>query len=414
MAQYTVGSGKAYATISAAYAATPTGTYTEEHEIIVYDGTYTETVTINRGVPTADYRLLIHAADGNSPVVSGGSSLTRCFRVYEPYVTISGFEITATVGQAIETSAAVDYLVISNNTIHGCGNYGIYFVAGADLTEIYGNTIYGCTNGMNLYGDSYDIHDNIIHDNTYGIRLSSSDGSEVYDNTVYNNGTVLGGGVIFDGGSTNCNGYRNLCYNNRYGLLANTSSTGIKFFENISILNQFNINYDNSATGDNYNNTCYGATTAELLLGAGYTGTSKNNLLCAVDGYCIKSSVTSGVTSDYNLLYVTGSGHYGKWGAASDDESLVSWQTTSSQDANSVSGDPLLANAGETTAEDYRVSSGSPANEAGADLSGLGLYSADYFGTAIPQGALADIGAIEGVFASGSPYYYYQQQAAAL
>ena len=58
---------------------------------------------------------------------------------------------------------------------------------------------------------------------------------------------------------------------------------------------------------------------------------------------------------------------------------FADWQTNSSQDANSINSDPLLANAGGTTAADYKITSGSPCKNAGVDV---GLLT-DYFGVAV-------------------------------
>ena len=51
-----------------------------------------------------------------------------------------------------------------------------------------------------------------------------------------------------------------------------------------------------------------------------------------------------GFTSDYNLLYATGTGHVGYW--QGDRDTLFAWQNANFRDANSLDADPLFVDAG--------------------------------------------------------------------
>ena len=80
------------------------------------------------------------------------------------------------------------------------------------------------------------------------------------------------------------------------------------------------------------------------------TGIFKNNILVnsrtggSGRHYALYSSVNSGLTSDYNDLYVAGFtlGHYGPDGTTNDTNDFLTWKNATKQDANSICTDPLF------------------------------------------------------------------------
>jgi hypothetical protein len=86
------------------------------------------------------------------------------------------------------------------------------------------------------------------------------------------------------------------------------------------------------------------------------------------------------VDSDYNLFFRQGGGPIVSI-AGKLVPDLTSWAATSGKDTHSVLGDPIFVN---PAADDYRLSSGSPAIDAGDPASGTGF-----------PGGRADIGAVE-------------------
>ena len=64
----------------------------------------------------------------------------------------------------------------------------------------------------------------------------------------------------------------------------------------------------------------------------------------AGDGIAVAADSQSGFTSDFNLFYTSGAGTVGSWQGA-DRASLLSWQTATFGDKNSLFGDPLFVDA---------------------------------------------------------------------
>jgi hypothetical protein len=140
-----------------------------------------------------------------------------------------------------------------------------------------------------------------------------------------------------------------------------------------------------------YNNTFHGNYAGIYAIGAGaVTGDAisydaKNNIISApqTGGYFVIQSDEPNVEviSDYNCYHGTGKW---KWDGGTDQTTLSGWQSVSSQDAHSITGDPLL-NA------DYSLQGGSPCIDAGTDTD----LTDDFAGNARPNGGGYDIGAYE-------------------
>ncbi|MFC5270637.1 T9SS type A sorting domain-containing protein [Adhaeribacter terreus] len=155
---------------------------------------------------------------------------------------------------------------------------------------IGGSTIYGI---YNYYGDSPAgaeavIKNNVLYDfnntgTTYALYSASADGTYFFHNTVDLRNTVNTGTV--------------------YGFYQTTAATNMKFQNNI-------ISIDGGVSGTKY---------------AVYYGVT-----------------TSAITSNNNDLYATNGTNVGYYSGAK--ATLADWQTASSQDANSVSVDPMFTN----------------------------------------------------------------------
>ena len=72
----------------------------------------------------------------------------------------------------------------------------------------------------------------------------------------------------------------------------------------------------------------------------------RDNIIWTQSGYDLNvdPSVDTSLASDYNDLYVTGSGKVGRWQSA-PQAGLFAWQTASQNDPDSISADPLFVNA---------------------------------------------------------------------
>jgi len=94
--------------------------------------------------------------------------------------------------------------------------------------------------------------------------------------------------------------------------------------------------------------------------------------------YVENAASQAGLVSDNNDLYVTSSSKVA-YLAGADENTLPGWQAASGQDTHSLSADPLFLNVDGTDDTDFKLNNGSPCAEAGMDLSGV--FTTDYFGS---------------------------------
>lgn len=152
-----------------------------------------------------------------------------------------------------------------------------------------------------------------------------------------------------------------------------------------------------------YNNSCYNAggnwsnsplqrpdlNNASHVIMWALTGTAtnvtvRNNIFKNSTNFAMRlDDNVNKLVVDYNLIDCDTVGYTAE---TTKYTTLAAWQTAMSQDAHSVSGDPLIK-----SWESCRLSPGSPAIDAGTDL---GL-TRDYYGHRVPQGSAPDIGASE-------------------
>ena len=377
MSVRTVGSGQTYSTIQAAldnlYTTIGSVGFTETHTIQVYDGTYTETATPNTGLnPTSAFRLVFEAASGNTPIVDGQSTRANGFYIDAiDYVTVNGFIFRNHTSAGCRFHTNCTYAIVINNTSYS-NAFGLYVRTGSHYSSIYNNICYSNSNT--------------------GILVQGATNCNVYDNTCYSNSN----GIYIYLGSTYNMVYRNRIYSNlNSGIYVYNGSHYATVYNNFSLLNVLSgIKFALSTNGNAYNNTCYNNTEACIRFeNAATTMTCKNNIMFGMTDYCLYVSDDSqtGFVSDYNDLYPTGTANAGYWG--SSKATLALWKTASSQDANSISANPLYQNATGVTATNYKLFKESPCINAGVDLSAV--FTTDYFGTTRPQKITFDIGFFE-------------------
>ncbi|HNW88659.1 MAG TPA: GEVED domain-containing protein [Bacteroidales bacterium] len=260
-----------------------------------------------------------------------------------------GNNITGIVATALSTNTALVYsasgttsldsLAVFNNNTFTNGSYGVYLYGAStsvlenkttitnntfnnqygraihlyyqSASTIRGNIINGHATNTSYYGIYAGYCDNdlkilknkiIVPVGTYGIYLYYCDGTTIKKGLIANNFVQIGGTIA------------------TYGIYASYSTFQEFYF------NSVNITSTNTTASAFY----IASGCAPIVL--------KNNILANNGGgYSIYSALTTGVTSDYNDLYTTGT-TLGYWSAATSN--LAAWQTASSQDANSVSVNP--------------------------------------------------------------------------
>lgn len=187
-----VGPGKTYSTIQAAIDASQWEEGTGD-TIVVYGGTYTETVTI-----TDKRYLTIMANPGDKVVLEGTFRLwNSSSATWTDNNTISGFYIDKTgaaSGWAIQTQYArsnnFENLVIYGDNSGAGGAYG-YLLYG--LNWIKNSTIYGVKNPYSGgYASGFHVKDSIVAFNSAGAANASDKPGVVQYSNFYNNPDVPG------------------------------------------------------------------------------------------------------------------------------------------------------------------------------------------------------------------------------
>jgi hypothetical protein len=314
----------------------------------------------------------------------------------DDYAIVEGFAVnnaSGTITRAGIRAVNSDHVQLLNNDCDHNGEWGI-FTGFTDDLLLQGNTTSNSQSQHGIYVSNSSqrpvIRDNTSFGNADGGIQINADGSEggigitygalIEDNIIYNNDAVGGSGINLDG-VQNSRIQNNLLYNNH--------ASGISLFQE-----------DGAAPSSNnlvVNNTIVMASNARWALNiqdASTGNTVYNNILYdanpshgAID---ISSDSLPGFTSDYNATD-------GRFTTSDGDTvlTLAQWRTSTGQDAHSFVSTPgaLFVNA---STNDYRLSSTSPAIDAGTALAAPNdPPAADIVGTSRPQGSRYDIGAYE-------------------
>ncbi|MBW1811873.1 MAG: right-handed parallel beta-helix repeat-containing protein, partial [Deltaproteobacteria bacterium] len=259
--------------------------------------------------------------------------------------------------------AFVDDVLVENNESYSNGEHGIYLSNSGDRFVVRGNSLYENNNcGLHINGDLESGEDGIISNGL------------IENNTIYENGEGGCAGINMDG-VTDTIVQNNLLYENLGSGIAIFQENGAVCSQNIQVLNNTIVQAEEGRwaiiiNGDDcINNKIF------------------NNIILTYHEWrgsiVIPEPGILGFESDYNVIMDRFS--------ADDDDSVISlseWQALG-YDNNSIIAAPNEMFIGP---DDYALYDGSPAVNAGLALPGLTL---DMRGTARPQGAAFDIGALE-------------------
>lgn len=311
------------------------------------------TITLNKTSTSTNYCGISMSASATSATTTGN---TLCdANVFENNTIIGGYYGITMVGST--TQSVARNRVIKNKFLDQYF-YGVYLLGNFDAlieeNEISRPTRTG--NPTLSYGifvtslnTRVNISKNRIHspfeaeltsaNDYYGITHTSSDALATLENVVTNN-------VIY-----NFNGNGTL-----YGI-HNSSSDNVWYYHNTIVFNQASSTSTEAARG--FNQT----------LVAGGIEFRNNTVFISRGGTGLKHTIYMGTNtttyvSNTNNLFITNAAtnHIGFFNA--NQTSLSNWQTASGKDANSVSLDPLFANA---TAGNFMPTSAS-VNDLGAPL----------------------------------------------
>lgn len=312
----------------------------------------------------AEGRVRLNLSSGAGPVIGAYS---------RDYIVWRGFYINESTAPSVSDTGSVVLVstrgsVIENCEIDGAGtaggrldnHNGVRLEYATDVV-VRNNRIYNVLFGngslhhngagiMSYYGNRALIENNEIHSCGSGIFVKGGDNR---DFTIrYNITRNTGKGIVFmyTNASGQHNVYQNVSMNNENGISVDVSSRNLNIVNNTFIDNQNGIRF--GAPADSMSNIVV-----------------RNNIVLtameAVSGG--EASTVSPFSLDHNLYHDNSSG----WSIAGVRYTSISaWRsalggTTNGDDYRSLTANPLFQN---VSAADFRLTSGSPAHNAGVDV----------------------------------------------
>ena len=302
----------------------------------------------------------------NSTLPSSNNTISNCI--------ISSDGIDVNRGQGIKltgSSSLGSNNVIKNNTVTNFTYYHILLDGKFTNTEIFGNDIY------NTVGTTWA---NAAYAAIYIATASGGGTTEVFNNKIHdiltqNNSTGAFPAIYAYGQSgTTTNIYNNeITLDVAFNPLAGRTGIRTAGYGNVNIYhNSIYIGGADISAGDSYGIYKLGYGTVDIKNNVIYNARSNGTTGSAGKHYGIYvyASYTNPPTSDYNDIYVDGVG--GVVGFSTSDKlTLADWQTATSQDANSLSEDPLFTSTANLLPTNAALNIGTPVAGITEDIMGL-------------------------------------------
>ncbi len=211
-------------------------------------------------------------------------------------------------------------LTIANSSVHDNVGNGIDGINSSSILTLQDSAVFGNDNGVLIRRGQITgsrIYGNVrsgVYAPYYPVTLTG--------NTIYSNNYGVYSEAYVSGTFTIAN---NLIYDDRQAAIR-FSSYGPSAYEVVN-----NTIFEALADG------LYATTSDNIHL--------RNNIIWVQTGYGLRigNESQNDFTSDYNLLYATGTGKVGYW--QGDRATLTAWQFANFRDGNSLSSDPLFVNA---------------------------------------------------------------------
>jgi hypothetical protein len=285
--------------------------------------------------------------------------------VLNHHVTIRGNTLDANGYWGVLTGFSDDVLIENNETSRSQVEHGIYVSNSGDRPIIRNNHSWGNrANGIHMNGDVSLGGDGVIS------------GALVERNLIHDNGAGGGSGINCDG-VQDSRFLNNLLYDNHAGgITLYRIDAGGSAVNNLVAHNTI-LQADDGRWAVNITN----ASTGNRVL---------NNILYNAHSFRGSMTVSAdslpGLVSDYNVVM-------NRFSTDDGDTRITwaQWQAATGQDIHSIVAVPADLFVG-VAVNDYRLSSSSPARDAGTTLVEV---TQDRIGAARPQGAAVDIGAYE-------------------
>jgi len=300
-----------------------------------------------------------------------------------------------------------DYNTVTGCTVHDVGMEGIVVQYGSYNT-ITGSTVYrSAESGFRVANETSAgnvIEKNLSYSNAqkaddrFGIDLIRVGNDNIVRYNVChdqyktlndpnipadptNNGQKYGtGGIRFDGGNWAGNDYMDSTGNKAYYNVVYNEDTGMESFDfsNIAL-------YNNTV----YNSTQYGIALSSIFSVVCANNVVRNNIISGAGSALIYHYRMNNSVINNNVYYPDASGAF-IWASPTVyiKTNFAGWKQASAQDANSLTGDPRFTN---PASANFVLQSGSLCVDKACPLG----ITCDIAGTALPQGAAADMGSYE-------------------
>jgi hypothetical protein len=273
-------------------------------------------------------------------------------------MTVDGLDLQGAVVSAI-TANSCPNLTLVNNQLAPSSGAAVYLSNSADA-RIWSNSV--AANSAPSYGFVVqDSHRAWLERNNSGAaeqayNIFSSSNVTLSANVGINRGGPSTRGLVLDNAPLTWV-LKNLLVGQSYGVEA-LASTGCAFMQNTV--------WEHASAAMRARSNC-----APMLL--------RNNLWQGGFALFLDSATESGLDSDHQGFNFFASGQFGL--GSSSYPALGDWQVTGN-DLNSLSSDPNFINSAGSQPEDFQLSSASPMQGYGANLSAF--YNSDYFLNALP------------------------------
>jgi Right handed beta helix region/Divergent InlB B-repeat domain len=308
--------------------------------------------------------------EGASHVIIEGFTVTGVPRagirsVLNHHVVIRGNRGDLNGRWGILTGFSDDLLIENNEMSRSQAEHGIYVSNSGDRPVIRRNVVWGNrANGIHMNGDVSQGGDGIIS------------GALVEANTIYDNG--LGGGSGINGDGVQSSIFRNnLLYGNHASGISLYQIDGAEPARDNQVLHNTIVQAADARWAINIQN----ASTGNVV---------RNNILYNQHSFrgsiAISADSLPGFVSDTNAVMDRFSTDGGGTRIG-----LAAWRSATGQDLHSVVAAPATLFV-DFAGNDYHLSTGSPARDAGATLAAV---TEDLAGAPRPQGTTSDIGAYE-------------------
>ncbi len=314
------------------------------------------------------------------------------------YLTFSNLQVANSGDTGFHLQGGASHINITNSTIHDIDANtfrAAIFNNGSSTNSFQGNTIYNAEDGIAVSGfgsvanAGLQILGNTLYNfGRHGIQVAPAGGTAPSGVTINNNNISYAAlwvndsvGILFDGAGTGNTANHNISFN--HGTPIYLGSDYDSDLTSLANIWTFNVGYGStngcfilSGSGHFlYQNTCYNDNVGgpevdgEVSL---YTNasniTAKDNIFVCSSGkqvLSVQAGSTTGNVYDYNDFSCATATPFTYSGA---NYSFSGYQAAATQDAHSITGDPLFTNAGTA---DFTLQGGSPAIGAGVFIPGV-------------------------------------------